>query len=56
MDQNLYHKMTVFIAPKIFGAVKKAKDATRFKDIEIKTLNDQMVFEAYPQEAPCSQA
>jgi diaminohydroxyphosphoribosylaminopyrimidine deaminase/5-amino-6-(5-phosphoribosylamino)uracil reductase len=54
MEQNLYDKMTVFIAPKIFGAVKKAKDATVFKDISIKTLSNQMVFEAYP-EVTCSQ-
>jgi len=56
MNQNLYDKMTVFIAPKIFGGVKNAKDATQFKDINIKTLKDQMIFEAYPQEATCSQA
>jgi len=55
MEQNLYDKMTVFIAPKFFGNVKKAKDATLFRDINIKTLSNQMVFEAYPLEAPCSQ-
>ena len=55
MNQNIFDKMTVFIAPKIFGSVKNAKDATQFKDINIKTLSNQMVFEAYP-EATCLQA
>ncbi|RLA65720.1 MAG: bifunctional diaminohydroxyphosphoribosylaminopyrimidine deaminase/5-amino-6-(5-phosphoribosylamino)uracil reductase RibD [Epsilonproteobacteria bacterium] len=56
INQNIYDKITVFIAPKIFGSIKMASDAIEFRDISIKNLSDQMVFEAYPKEASCSQA
>lgn len=67
LDQNLYDKISFFVCPKIIGNgtsyyqnenLTKMSQAHTFKDIEIEKINDQVVFNVYPQskEAKCSLA
>ncbi len=64
INQNLFDRLTVYIAPKLLGNgqnifenkdIKKIADAIEFNDVKFKTLNNQVVFEGYPKERPCLQ-
>jgi diaminohydroxyphosphoribosylaminopyrimidine deaminase/5-amino-6-(5-phosphoribosylamino)uracil reductase len=63
IEQKLFDKMTIFIAPKILGrgqgvydrCVTSISEAISFSDINFTTIGDQIVFEGYSKENSCLQ-